>query len=222
MSRQQSSVLKGAALTHEEYGLGAVHLAKLYYRYGAMGSSKTANAIMVRHNYMERDQRVLMLKPRVDQRDGLRRIASRSGLSCECEFIEDLSLFDPRDYDCVIVDEAQFLSKAQVEDLVRIVDEDNVPVIAYGLRCDFQGNFFEGSKWLMAWADTIEELKTICWCGKKALYNARVQDGKVIKTGDQIMLGGSESYVSLCRRHWAVGLPQAPTSRPQVTPPEQI
>lgn len=185
-------------------------MAKLYYRYGAMGSSKTANAIMVRHNYLERGQRVLMLKPRVDSRDGATMIASRSGLECECEFVEDLERFHIRDYDCVIVDEAQFLNKAQVEKLVRIVDEDNVPVIAYGLRCDFQGNFFEGSMWLMAWADTIEEVKTICWCGKKALCNARVADGKVIKTGDQIVLGGSESYVSLCRKHWTSGTLEEP------------
>lgn len=185
-------------------------MAKLYYRYGAMGSSKTANAIMVRHNYLERGQRVLMLKPRVDSRDGATMIASRSGLACECDFIENLERFPIRDYDCVIVDEAQFLNKAQVEKLVRIVDEDNVPVIAYGLRCDFQGNFFEGSMWLMAWADTIEEVKTICWCGKKALCNARVADGKVIKTGDQIVLGGSESYVSLCRKHWASGTLEEP------------
>ena len=161
---------------------------------------------MVRHNYLERGQKVLMLKPKVDQRDGVQTISSRSGLSCECEFIENLSGFSVQNYDCVIVDEAQFLTKSQVEDLVRIVDEWNVPVIAYGLRCDFQGNFFEGSLWLMAWADTIEEVKTICWCGKKAICNARVVDGKVVKVGDQIVLGGSESYVSLCRKHWAGGI----------------
>ncbi len=180
-------------------------MAKLYYRYGAMGSSKTANAIMVRYNYMERGQRVLMLKPRLDDRDGATMIASRSGLKCECAFVENIDDYNIRDYHCVIVDEAQFLTKAQVERLVRIVDEDNVPVIAYGLRCDFRGDFFEGSKWLMAWADTIEEIKTICWCGKKAICNARVSDGKVIKHGEQIVLGGSESYVSLCRRHWSEG-----------------
>ena len=181
-------------------------MAKLYYRYGAMGSSKTANAIMVRHNYQELGKRVLMLKPRVDQRDGVLTIASRSGLSCECLFMEDLPKETIQDYDCVIVDEAQFLTKPQVEELVRIVDEENIPVIAYGLRCDFQGNFFEGSLWLMAWADTIEEVKTICWCGKKALCNARVQNGRVIKTGEQIFLGGNESYVSLCRKHWQNGM----------------
>ncbi len=180
-------------------------MAKLYFRYGAMGSSKTANAIMVRHNYLERGQTVLMLKPRLDNRDGERMIASRCGLQCQCHFVEDLDRFDIRSFDCVIVDEAQFLTKAQVERLVQIVDVESVPVIAYGLRCDFQGNFFEGSQWLMAWADTIEEVKTICWCGKKAICNARVLDGRVVKEGEQIVLGGSESYVSLCRRHWAEG-----------------
>ena len=180
-------------------------MAKLYFRYGAMGSSKTANAIMVRHNYLERGQRVLMLKPRVDSRDGATMVASRSGLSCECQFIEDLDRFNVRDYDCLIVDEAQFLSRAQVERLVRVVDVDNVPVIAYGLRCDFRNELFEGSQWLLAWADTIEEVKTICWCGKKAVCNARVVDGKVAREGEQIVLGGSECYVSLCRRHWTQG-----------------
>lgn len=180
-------------------------MSKLYFRYGAMGSSKTANAIMVRHNYLERGQRVLMLKPRLDNRDGETMIASRSGLRCRCHFIEDLDRFNVRDYDCLIVDEAQFLTRAQVERLVRVVDIDNVPVIAYGLRCDFRNELFEGSQWLLAWADTIEEVKTICWCGKKAVCNARVVDGKVAREGEQIVLGGSESYVSLCRRHWAQG-----------------
>ena len=181
-------------------------MAKLYFRYGAMGSSKTANAIMVRHNYLERGQRVLMLKPRLDNRDGETMIASRSGLRCECHFIEDLDRFNVRDYDCLIVDEAQFLTRAQVERLVRVVDVDNVPVIAYGLRCDFRNELFEGSQWLLAWADTIEEVKTICWCGKKAVCNARVVDGKMVREGEQIVLGGSECYVSLCRRHWTQGM----------------
>ncbi|MBQ8149918.1 MAG: thymidine kinase [Clostridia bacterium] len=180
-------------------------MAKLYFRYGAMGSSKTANAIMVRHNYMERGQSVLMLKPRLDNRDGATTIASRCGLNCECVYIEDLDKYDVKQYDCLIVDEAQFLTKAQVEALVHVVDVDKVPVIAYGLRADFQGNLFEGSQWLLAWADTIEEVKTICWCGKKATCNARVANGRVIKEGEQVMLGGNESYVSLCRKHWAEG-----------------
>lgn len=181
-------------------------MAKLYFRYGAMGSSKTANALMVRYNYLERGQQVLMLKPRLDNRDGERIIASRCGLSCEGAYVEDIDTLNVRNYSCVIVDEAQFLTKAQVERLVRVVDEDNVPVIAYGLRADFQGNLFEGSQWLLAWADTIEEVKTICWCGKKAICNARVIDGHVVKEGEQIVLGGNESYVSLCRKHWTKGM----------------
>ena len=180
-------------------------MEKLYFRYGAMGSSKTANAIMVQYNYTERGQRVLMVKPQLDNRDGERTVLSRCGLSTECVFMEELPGIDVRQYDCVIVDEAQFLTKEQVQQLVHIVDELNVPVICYGLRADFQGNFFEGSLWLMAWADSIEEVKTICWCGRKATCNARVMDGRVIKEGDQILLGGNSQYVSLCRKHWASG-----------------
>ncbi|MBQ3079754.1 MAG: thymidine kinase [Clostridia bacterium] len=180
-------------------------MSKLYFRYGAMGSSKTANAIMVQYNYMERGQKALMLKPRLDNRDGDRIVGSRSGLKADCSFVEELDDIDVRKYDCVIVDEAQFLKKEQVEKLVRIVDDMNIPVIAYGLRADFQGNLFEGSLWLMAWADTIEEIKTVCWCGRKATFNARISGGRVVKTGEQILLGGNESYIALCRRHWKSG-----------------
>jgi len=180
-------------------------MAKLYFRYGAMGSSKTANAIMVQYNYKERGQKVLMLKPQLDNRDGERTVMSRCGLKTECAFVEELPGLDVSGYDCLIVDEAQFLTKEQVQRLVAIVDEKNIPVICYGLRADFQGNLFEGSHWLMAWADTIEEVKTICWCGRKATCNARVFNGKVVKEGDQILLGGNSQYVSLCRRHWQNG-----------------
>ena len=184
---------------------GDATMAKLYFRYGAMGSSKTANAIMVQYNYQERGQNALMLKPRLDNRDGARMVGSRSGLSAPCAYVEDLDGIDLSAYDCVIVDECQFLKKAQVERLVHIVDDMNIPVICYGLRADFQGNLFEGSMWLMAWADTIEEIKTVCWCGRKATFNARVSGGRVVKAGEQILLGGNESYVALCRRHWARG-----------------
>ena len=177
-------------------------MAKLYFRYGAMGSSKSANAIMVQYNYQERGQRALMLKPRLDNRDGARIVGSRAGLQAACSYVEELYSIDLTQYHCVIVDEAQFLKKEQVEQLVSIVDEMNIPVICYGLRSDFRGNLFEGSQWLLAWADTIEEIKTVCWCGRKATCNARVYNGKVIKTGEQIMLGGNESYVALCRKHW--------------------
>jgi thymidine kinase len=180
-------------------------MAKLFFRYGAMGSSKTANAIMVQYNYHERGQKALMVKPKIDTRDGARVVASSSGLTTPCIFMEELTDEVAKEYDCILVDEAQFLTKAQVELLVYIVDVLRIPVIAYGLRADFRGNLFEGSQWLLAWADSIEEIKTVCWCGKKATFNARVQDGKVVKAGDQIMLGGNESYTALCRKHWAEG-----------------
>ena len=180
-------------------------MAKLYFRYGAMGSSKTANAIMVKYNYEERGQEVLIVKPAMENRDGERTVRSRCGLSAECVFMEELPQMDLSAYACLIIDEAQFLTKEQVSFLVHVVDELNIPVIAYGLRTDFQNHFFEGSLWLMAWADTIEEVKTICWCGKKAICNARIFDGKVVKEGDQILLGGNSQYISLCRRHWAQG-----------------
>ena len=180
-------------------------MSKLYFRYGAMGSSKTANALMVWYNYSERGQKALLVKPKLDNRDGERIIASRAGLSEPCVFMEELPSLDLSGVACVIVDEAQFLSKLQVQQLVDIVDQKNIPVICYGLRADFQGNLFEGSHWLLAWADTIEEIKTVCWCGRKATYNARICDGKVVKTGTQIFLGGNESYIALCRKHWAEG-----------------
>ncbi|NLB91381.1 MAG: thymidine kinase [Clostridiales bacterium] len=180
-------------------------MAKLYFRYGAMGSSKTANAIMVEYNYHERNQKVLMVKPKVDTRDGKRNLRSRSGLETQCYFMEEIDQLPLKEYDCIIIDEAQFLTKEQVKKLVSIVDDDNIPVIAYGLRADFQGNLFEGSQWLLAWADTIEEIKTICWCGKKAICNTRVVNGRVVKEGEQIVLGGNEAYVSLCRKHWTTG-----------------
>ena len=123
-------------------------MAKLYFRYGAMGSSKTANAIMVQYNYQERGQNALMLKPRLDNRDGARVVGSRSGLTAPCRFVEELDTLDLSGVDCVIVDEAQFLTKVQVQRLVDIVDGLNIPVICYGLRADFQGNLFEGSHWL--------------------------------------------------------------------------
>ena len=180
-------------------------MAKLYFRYGAMGSSKTANAIMVQYNYQERGQNALMLKPRLDNRDGARVVGSRSGLTAPCRFVEEMDEFDLSAYNCIIVDEAQFLTKAQVQRLVDIVDDMDIPVICYGLRADFRGNLFEGSHWLMAWADTIEEIKTVCWCGRKATTNARLLNGCVVKSGEQIVLGGNESYVALCRKHWAKG-----------------
>jgi thymidine kinase len=191
-------------------------MAKLYFRYGAMGSSKTANALMVAHNYSERGQRVLLAKPETDTRDvGV--LHSRIGLEKECVSVERLfwlyenfaKSIDNRflkDYDCIIVDEAQFCDKSEIEFFTHIVDDLNVPVICYGLRTDFQNNLFEGSKWLLAWADEIEELKTVCWCGKAAKCNARIDsDGNIIREGEQVLVGANEKYVSLCRKHFYQG-----------------
>ena len=180
-------------------------VAKLYFRYGAMGSSKSANAIMVQYNYQERGQKALLVKPGIDQRDGEKTVGSRCGLSAPCILMEELDRINYREYNCIVVDEAQFLTKAQVQRLVEIVDDDGIPVVCYGLRADFRGELFEGSQWLLAWADTIEEVKTVCWCGKKATWNARISDGRVLKEGEQIVLGGNESYTALCRKHWREG-----------------
>ncbi len=180
-------------------------MAKLYFRYGAMGSSKTANAVMVQYNYRERGCNVLMLKPKLENRDGATKVRSRCGLEAECQYVEDLPKIPLEGVACVIVDEAHFLTAQQVKELVNIVDDYDIPVICYGLRTDFRGEFFEGSRELMCWADTIEEIKTICWCGKKATFNARVIDGKVVREGEQVLLGGNDRYISLCRRHWKEG-----------------
>lgn len=183
-------------------------MAKLYFRYGAMGSSKTANALMVEYNYYERGKRALLTKPKLETRDGEYVIKSRMGLSKECCFVEDLVQMEDeaiKEYDCIIVDEAQFITKEQVRFLVHIVDDLEIPVICYGLRTDFRHELFEGSKWLLAWADSLEELKTVCWCGRGASCNARISDGKIVYDGEQVVLGGTESYMALCRKHYHEG-----------------
>ena len=184
-------------------------MAKLYFRYGVMGSSKSANALMVRYNYEERGQSALMVKPALDQREGERLVNSRIGLSFPCVWFEELERMPPaaiQKHQCVIVDEAQFLTHAQVDYLTRLVDDWNVPVICYGLRADFSGRLFSGSEALLACADIIEEVKTICWCGKKAICNARFdKNGVVLKEGEQVVLGANDKYIGLCRKHWKEG-----------------
>ena len=191
-------------------------MGKLYFRYGAMGSSKTANALMVRYNYIEKGQNGILLKPRADNRDGDATIRSRIGLSAECTFVEDFLDEVKNEWytgksnawdklDCVIVDEAQFLTEKQVDLVAEIVDKYDLPVICYGLRTDFTSHLFTGSKRLMEIANYIEEVPTVCWCGRRAHFNARVSNGKIVRSGEQIMMGGNESYVSLCRRHFLSG-----------------
>ena len=189
-------------------------MARLYFRYGSMGSSKTANALMVAYNYEEKGQRALLAKPGLDNRDGEGVIASRIGISHPCISVEELIRLDGRelrDFDCVIVDEAQFCTKEQIARLSDVVDFYDIPVICYGLRTDFQRNLFEGSLWLLAWADVIEEVKTVCWCGRAATCVARFgADGKMITEGSQVQLGGNDAYVSVCRKHHKEGVLRRP------------
>ena len=184
-------------------------MAQLYFKYGAMGSSKTANALMARFNYEERGQEALMVKPRIDVRDGEHMVRSRIGLTYPCVYFHEMrALGDEalQKYACIIVDEAQFLTKEEVMYLVYLVDDLDIPVMCYGLRADFKGELFPGSYELLVMADKIEEVKTICWCGKKATFNARFDaHGKVLKEGEQVVLGANDKYIGLCRRHWMAG-----------------
>ena len=184
-------------------------MAQLYFKYGAMGSSKTANALMARFNYEERGQKTLLVKPRMDQRDGDHMVHSRIGLEYPCVYFDEMRALSEdalKENACIIVDEAQFLSKEEVDYLVHVVDDLGVPVICYGLRADFKGELFPGSYELLVMADKLEEVKTICWCGKKAMFNARFdENGKVLKEGAQVVLGANDKYIGLCRRHWRAG-----------------
>jgi thymidine kinase len=190
------------------YTKGRKEMAKLYFRYGAMGSSKTANALMVAYNYRERGKLPLLAKPKIDTRE-IGVMHSRIGLEQPCIAVEDLVVMpddDLKKYDCFIIDEAQFCKKSDIEFFIHLVDDLEIPVICYGLRADFQQNLFEGSKWLLAWADKIEEIKTVCWCGKGARCNARIDaKGRIIRAGEQVMVGANESYISLCRKHFNQG-----------------
>lgn len=188
-------------------------MAQLYYRYSTMNAGKSIELIKVAYNYEERGKRVLVLVPSVDDRFGKGVVASRIGISREAETINQdtnlLKLFmdenEKGKIDCVLVDECQFLSKHHVQELVEIVDSYDTPVLTYGLKNDFQNELFEGSYYMLIYADKIEEIKTICWCGRKATMVARVIDGKIVKTGDQIVIGGNDMYVSLCRKHYNDG-----------------
>ena len=183
-------------------------MAKLYFKYGAMGSSKTANALITRFNYEERGMKVWLIKPSVDVRDGADVIRSRIGLATKADIITpDMDVFEAyqkhTDCDVFITDECQFFTAKQVDELRAIVDKLNIPVLCYGLRTDFLTHMFEGSRRLFEVADSITEIKTICSCGKKAIVNARIDwEGKVITEGGQIMLGGNDAYVAMCHSCW--------------------
>ncbi|MGX1792896.1 thymidine kinase [Microbacterium sp. NPDC055312] len=189
-------------------------MAKLYFRYGAMNSGKSTALLQAAYNYEERDQRVLLAKPEIDTK-GASQIESRLGMTREVDFLigphdEARALFayerervradgEPRDVACLLVDEAQFLTTEQIDDLFRIAVLDGIPVMAYGIRNDFRTHAFPGSARLLAIAHSLEELKTICRCGRKAVFNGRMVDGRFVFAGDQVAIDGAEvTYQSLC------------------------
>lgn len=183
-------------------------MAKLYFKYGAMGSSKSAQALITKFNYEEKGMTVWLIKPGTDTRDGADIIQSRIGLrqTAQIIFPEDdiISKYhEAGDHDVIISDESQFLTPRQIDDLRRIVDEMNIPVLCFGLRTDFLTHFFPGSQRLMELADSITEIKTICECGRKATVNARFDDeGRIITKGDQVVLGGNDRYTAMCHKCW--------------------
>lgn len=179
-------------------------MPKLYFKYGAMGSSKTANALITKFNYEERGMKVWLLKPATDERDGRDIIKSRIGLASRCFVVcADTDIVEKYKavgkHDAIIVDEAQFLTPEQVDELRYIVDNEGIPVLCFGLRTDFLTHVFPGSLRLLEIADSISEIKTICRCGSKATVNARIDEkGNVITDGEQVLIGGNDSYEAMC------------------------
>ena len=188
-------------------------MAKLYFKYGAMGSSKTAQALITKYNYEENDMKVWLLKPSADTRDGAAILRSRIGLEAQVEIATpSANIYDRYvaehmgKCDAVIVDECQFLTSEQIDQLRGIVDDYNVPVMCFGLRTDFQTKLFPGSMRLMELADCIEEIKTMCDCGAKATVNARINDGYIVTEGAQVVLGGNDCYIAMCHRCYVRGI----------------
>ena len=184
-------------------------MAKLYFKYGAMGSSKTAQALITKFNYEERGMKVWLIKPALDTRDGVSEIRSRIGLTEVCDTVaetDDLfALYQSvhTDANVIIADECQFFTDAHVDALRRIVDEYNIPVLCFGLRTDFLCHLFPGSKRLFEVADSIAEIKTICDCGAKATVNARLdENGLIVTEGAQVLLGGNDRYIAMCHKCW--------------------
>ena len=186
-------------------------MAKLYFNYSSMNAGKSTALLQANHNYEERGMQTQLFTYSGDNRFGKSRIVSRIGISADANtFHSKTNLVDEfrrglskDEIKCVLVDEAQFLTKQQVEQLGIIVDEFGVPVLAFGIRTDFQGELFEGSKYLLAWADNLKEIKTVCWCGRKATMVVRINtEGKIISEGEQLEIGGNEKYVPLCRAHF--------------------
>lgn len=187
-------------------------MAKLYFYYSAMNAGKSTVLLQSSYNYRERGMDTLLFTPVIDTRYAKGKVYSRIGLNADAiSFDSEWNLFNyikaskeknPK-IECILVDEAQFLHKDQVFQLTDVVDKLNLPVLAYGIRSDFQGEPFEGSLYLLIWADNLIEIKTICDCGKKAIMNARIDaNGNIVRTGSQIQIGGNERYIAMCRKHF--------------------
>ena len=184
-------------------------MAKLYFKFGAMGCSKTAQALITKFNYEERNMKVLLLKPAIDNRDGVNTVKSRIGLKNEAVAVRDdenLYLKYTQNYsdcDVIIVDECQFLTPEQVDQLDEIVIKKNIPVLCFGLSTDFTTHLFPGSKRLFEIAQSITEIKSVCTCGAKATVNARIDgNGRIVTQGSQVCIGGNDRYVAMCRKCW--------------------
>lgn len=183
-------------------------MAKLYFKYGAMGSSKTAQALITKFNYEEKGMAVWLIKPSVDDRDGVSMVKSRIGLEQPADVVErSTDIYEwfasGKKYDAVIVDECQFLTEQQINQLKEITIRFDIPVLCFGLKTDFTTHLFEGSKRLFEIADSIQEIKTVCKCGKKATVNARIDaNHHIITKGAQVQIGGNESYISMCYECW--------------------
>lgn len=186
-------------------------MAKLYFYYSSMNAGKSTTLLQSSYNYQERGMNTLVYTAAIDDRFGVGKVSSRIGISQEANlFTADTNLFaeikalhSNKALHCILIDEAQFLTKIQVYQLSDVVDKLKIPVLCYGLRTDFQAELFEGSKYLLAWADELEELKTICDCGKKAHFVVRLNEkGEAIKDGEQIQIGGNDKYLSVCRYHY--------------------
>ncbi len=183
-------------------------MAKLYFKYGAMGSSKTAQALITKFNYEELGMSVWLIKPGTDTRDGADVIKSRIGLTAKAEVImpeDDIIAAYRRagKHDVIIADEAQFLTPEQIDGLRQLVDDEDLPVLCFGLRTDFLTHFFPGAQRLMELADSLTEIKTICACGRKATVNARIDErGRIVTEGSQVLLGGNDRYIAMCHKCW--------------------
>ena len=183
-------------------------MAKLYFKYGAMGSSKSAQALITKFNYEELGMTVWLIKPSIDTRDGADIIRSRIGLEAHAQVITpEMDITEAYaaagDHDVIIADEAQFFTPEQIDQLRELVDEKDLPVLCFGLRTDFLTHFFPGAQRLMELADSLTEIKTVCRCGRKATVNARIDsEGRIVTEGGQILLGGNDSYIAMCHQCW--------------------